>query len=186
MTISVREATPEDVAEMHAMINELAEYEKAPDEVIATEEQLMMALFGSSSVFEEYDQHDSIASSGTANTPTGHPALYAFVIDDPTHEGKLAGMAIWFLNYSTWHGKHGVYLEDLFIRPQFRSQGMGKALLVRLAQVCTENDYSRFQWWVLDWNESAIEVYRALGAIPMDEWTIYRVEGDALNRLANN
>lgn len=186
MTISVREATPEDVAEMHVMINELAEYEKAPDEVIATEEHLMKALFGSSSVFEEYDQHDSISAAGHANTPTGHPAVYAFVIDDPENDGKLAGMAIWFLNYSTWHGKHGVYLEDLYVRPQFRGQGMGKALLVRLAQVCTDNDYSRFQWWVLNWNQPAIDVYRAMGAVAMDEWTVYRVEGDPLNKLASN
>lgn len=186
MTINVREATPEDVAEMHAMINELAEYEKAPDEVIATEGHLMKALFGSTSSFEEYDQHDSISAAGNANTPTGHPAVYAFVIDDPDHEGKLAGMAIWFLNYSTWHGKHGVYLEDLYVRPQFRGQGLGKALLVRLAQVCTDNDYSRFQWWVLNWNQPAIDVYRAMGAVAMDEWTVFRVEGDPLTDLAAN
>jgi GNAT superfamily N-acetyltransferase len=94
-------------------------------------------------------------------------------------------MAIWFLNYSTWDGTHGVYLEDLYVRPQFRGQGMGKALMKRLAQVCVENDYSRFQWWVLDWNQPAIEVYRAMGAKAMDEWTVYRVTGQELKDLAS-
>jgi GNAT superfamily N-acetyltransferase len=183
--ILVREATPEDVAQMHQMINELAEYEKAPDEVIATEHHLMKALFGRDFSSAEYDQHDSIASSGIANTPHGQPALYAFVVEDPEDADQLAGMAIWFLNYSTWDGTHGVYLEDLYVRPQFRGQGMGKALMKRLAQVCVDNDYSRFQWWVLNWNQPAIEVYRAMGAKAMDEWTVYRVSGQELTDLAS-
>jgi len=183
--ILVREATPEDVAQMHQMINELAEYEKAPDEVIATEHNLMKALFGRDFSSTEYDQHDSIASSGVANTPHGQPALYAFVVEDPEDEDQLAGMAIWFLNYSTWDGTHGVYLEDLYVRPQFRGQGMGKALMKRLAQVCVDNDYSRFQWWVLNWNQPAIDVYRAMGAKAMDEWTVYRVSGQELKDLAS-
>jgi GNAT superfamily N-acetyltransferase len=183
--ILVREATPEDVAQMHQMINELAEYEKAPEEVIATEHDLMKALFGRDSSSPEFDQHDSISTSGSANTPHGQPALYAFVIEDPEDAEQLAGMAIWFLNYSTWDGTHGVYLEDLYVRPQFRGQGMGKALMKRLAQVCVDNDYSRFQWWVLDWNQPAIEVYRAMGAKAMDEWTVYRVSGQELKDLAS-
>ena len=183
--ISVREATPEDVAQMHQMINELAEYEKAPEEVIATELDLMKALFGRDSTSPEFDQHDSISTSGSANTPHGQPAVYAFVIEDPNDSDQLAGMAIWFLNYSTWDGTHGVYLEDLYVRPQFRGQGMGKALMKRLAQVCIDNDYSRFQWWVLDWNQPAIEVYRAMGAKAMDEWTVYRVSGQELKDLAS-
>jgi GNAT superfamily N-acetyltransferase len=183
--ISVREATPEDVAQMHQMINELAEYEKAPDEVIATELDLMKALFGRDFSSVEYDQHDSISSSGIANTPHGQPALYAFVIEDPEDAEQLAGMAIWFLNYSTWDGTHGVYLEDLYVRPQYRGQGMGKALMKRLAQVCIDNDYSRFQWWVLDWTQPAIAVYRALGAQAMDEWTGYRVSVKELKDLAS-
>ena len=183
--ILVREATPEDVAQMHQMINELAEYEKAPDEVIATEHHLMKALFGRDFSSVEYDQHDSISPSGSANTPHGQPAVYAFVIEDPNDSDQLAGMAIWFLNYSTWDGTHGVYLEDLYVRPQFRGQGMGKALMKRLAQVCIDNDYSRFQWWVLDWNQPAIEVYRAMGAKAMDEWTVYRVSGQELKDLAS-
>ena len=175
--ISVREATPEDVAQMHQMINELAEYEKAPEEVIATELDLMKALFGRDFSSPEFDQHDSISTSGSANTPHGQPAVYAFVIEDPNDSDQLAGMAIWFLNYSTWDGTHGVYLEDLYVRPQFRGQGM--------AQVCIDNDYSRFQWWVLDWNQPAIEVYRAMGAKAMDEWTVYRVSGQELKDLAS-
>ena len=183
--ILVREATPEDVAQMHQMINELAEYEKAPEEVIATEHNLMKALFGRDFSSPEFDQHDSISTSGSANTPHGQPAVYAFVIEDPNDSDQLAGMAIWFLNYSTWDGTHGVYLEDLYVRPQFRGQGMGKALMKRLAQVCIDNDYSRFQWWVLDWNQPAIEVYRAMGAKAMDEWTVYRVSGQELKDLAS-
>ena len=165
--ILVREATPEDVAQMHQMINELAEYEKAPEEVIATELDLMKALFGRDFSSPEFDQHDSISTSGSANTPHGQPAVYAFVIEDPNDPDHLAGMAIWFLNYSTWDGTHGVYLEDLYVRPQFRGQGMGKALMKRLAQVCIDNDYSRFQWWVLDWNQPAIDFYNSLG-VKMD------------------
>ena len=183
--ILVREATPEDVAQMHQMINELAEYEKAPEEVIATELDLMKALFGRDFSSPEFDQHDSISTSGSANTPHGQPAVYAFVIEDPNDSDQLAGMAIWFLNYSTWDGTHGVYLEDLYVRPQFRGQGMGKALMKRLAQVCIDNDYSRFQWWVLDWNQPAIEVYRAMGAKAMDEWTVYRVSGQELKDLTS-
>jgi len=183
--ILVREATPEDVVQMHQMINELAEYEKSPEEVIATEHNLMKALFGRDFSSPEFDQHDSIAASGSANTPHGQPALYAFVVEDPEDPDQLAGMAIWFLNYSTWDGTHGVYLEDLYVRPQFRGQGMGKALMKRLAQVCVDNDYSRFQWWVLNWNQPAIEVYRAMGAKAMDEWTVYRVSGQELKDLAS-
>ena len=170
---------------MHQMINELAEYEKAPEEVIATELDLMKALFGRDFSSPEFDQHDSISTSGSANTPHGQPAVDAFVIEDPNDSDQLAGMAIWFLNYSTWDGTHGVYLEDLYVRPQFRGQGMGKALMKRLAQVCIDNDYSRFQWWVLDWNQPAIEVYRAMGAKSMDEWTVYRVSGQELKDLAS-
>lgn len=181
----VREAMPEDVAAMHEMINELAEFEKSLEEVIATEQDLMQALFGRDFLSPEFEQHESISLTGQANTPSGHPALYAYVIEDPADSETIAAMAIWFLNYSTWDGKHGVYLEDLYVRPQFRGQGMGKALLARLAQVCLDNDYSRFQWWVLDWNEPAIEVYRSIKAEAMDEWTIYRVSGQALIDLAD-
>jgi GNAT superfamily N-acetyltransferase len=100
-------------------------------------------------------------------------------------DGEIAGMAIWFLNYSTWQGKHGIYLEDLFVKPEYRGRGYGKALLQHLAQLCNERGYGRFQWWVLDWNSPAIEFYRSLGAVAMDEWTVYRVAGDDLKKLGN-
>jgi GNAT superfamily N-acetyltransferase len=98
---------------------------------------------------------------------------------------QVTGIAIWHLNYSTWLGKHGIYLEDLFIDPKFRGQGHGKALLVRLAQICVERGYPRFSWWVLDWNKPSIDFYESLGAKAMDEWTVFRVSGDALTKLAS-
>ncbi len=174
MAFEVRPATPKDVAQMHSMIIELAEFEKAVDEVIATEEQLERALFGGTS-----------ASDHSANTPYGSPALFAHVIEDPELPGQLAGMAIWFLNYSTWQGEHGIYLEDLYVKPKYRGKGLGKALLKKLAEVCVENGYTRFQWWVLTWNQSAIDVYKGIGAVPMDEWVVYRLTGDKLAELAN-
>lgn len=174
MSFQVRTATPEDVAQMHSMIIELAEFEKAVDEVIATKEQLHQALFGGTSF-----------STEPANTPTGSPALFAHVIDDPNNPGQLAGMAIWFLNYSTWQGEYGIYLEDLYVKPQFRGQGLGKALLKELAKICSSRGYTRFQWWVLTWNQSAIDVYKSIGAIPMDEWIVYRLTGDKLTEFAN-
>jgi GNAT superfamily N-acetyltransferase len=95
-------------------------------------------------------------------------------------------MAIWFLNYSTWEGKYGLWLEDLYVRESHRGKGYGRALMEALAQVCVKNDYTRFGWWVLDWNTPAIEVYRRLGAVPMDEWTVYRLTGDPLNQLGQS
>ena len=174
MAFQVRSATPADVAQMHSMIIELAEFEKAVDEVIATEEQLEKALFGGTSI-----------STLEANTPHGAPALFAHVIDDPDNPGSLAGMAIWFLNYSTWQGEYGIYLEDLYVRPKFRGQGLGKSLLKALAKICTSRGYTRFQWWVLHWNEQALDVYRSIGAVPMDEWIVYRLTGDKLTQFAN-
>ncbi len=160
MSIVVRRATPDDVAQMHEMILELAIFENEPDAVTATAEDLHQALFGGVS-------------------------LSAHVIDAPDGHG-LAAMAIWFLNYSTWDGKHGVYLEDLYVREPFRGQGLGKALMRELAAICVDNGYSRFQWWVLDWNQKAIDVYRRLGAVPMDEWTVYRLSGEPLNELGGS
>ena len=157
MTSKVRPATPADVSQMHDMIVELAEFEKAVHEVSATKEDLHEALFGGAS-------------------------LFAHVVDSPDGDG-LAGMAIWFLNYSTWDGKHGIYLEDLYVREKFRGQGIGTLLLKELAAICIARGYTRFQWWVLNWNQPAIDVYKKLGAIPMDEWTVYRLTGDALTDL---
>lgn len=157
---TIRRATPNDVPEILAMVRELADYEKAPDEAKATEAQFTAALFGS------------------------NPAVYAYVIDDDPEAGTLIGFAMYFLNFSTWLGTHGIYLEDLYVRPQFRGQGFGKQLLATLAKECVDKGYGRFEWWVLDWNEPALEVYRSIGAIPMDEWTVQRVTGEALHRLA--
>lgn len=168
----VRPATPDDVAQMHDMILELAEYEDGLDEVNASEEDLHRALFGGTTL-----------SPDGANTPSGQPAVFAHVIDAPG--GGLAAMSIWFLNYSTWEGGYGVYLEDLYVRESYRGSGMGRSLMANLARICVERGYTRFQWWVLDWNSPAIEVYKRLGAVPMDEWTVYRLSGEALRELGN-
>ena len=170
MPAVVRPAAPSDVAAMHGLILELAEYENGLHEVVASEEDLFRALFGGTAF-----------SDTPANTPSGTPGLYAFVID--AAEGGLAGMAIWMLNYSTWEGQYGVYLEDLYVREAHRGKGYGRALMSSLAKVCRDNGYTRFQWWVLDWNSPAIEVYRRLGAVAMDEWTVYRLTGDPLREL---
>jgi len=155
--MSIRPATVADTDEILALIYELALYEKAPEEAKATREQIIETFF------------------------SDDPKVFCEIVEVG---GEIAGLAIWFLNYSTWQGKHGIYLEDLFIRPQFRGQGFGKALLKHLAAICEDRGYGRFQWWVLDWNEPSIEFYKALGAVAMDEWTVYRVSGEALTRLA--
>ena len=140
------------------MIRELAEYEREPNAVVATEAMLHEALFGDS------------------------PAVFGLIAED---EGVTVGFALWFLNFSTWLGRHGIYLEDLYVRPQHRGSGHGKALLAELARICVERGYGRFEWWVLDWNTPAIDFYRSIGAEPMDEWTVQRVTGDALTALAS-
>lgn len=157
--MSIREAAPADVPEILAMIHELADYEKAPHEVVATPGLLREALFGPD------------------------PAVYALIAEDD-ETGAAVGFALWFRNFSTWLGRHGVYLEDLYVRPSHRGHGYGKALLQELARIAVERGYGRFEWWVLDWNTPAIDFYRSIDAVPMDEWTVYRVTGDALGRLA--
>ena len=154
--MKIRPARKEEVGIVLQLIHDLAHYEKAPDEVEATEKELLTTMFA-----EE-------------------PRVFCDLVEV---DGDIAGMAIWFLNYSTWQGKHGIYLEDLFIKPEFRGRGFGKALLQHLARICEEKGYGRFQWWVLDWNSPAIEFYRSLGAVAMDEWTVYRVSGEALKDL---
>ena len=159
---SIRRAVPEDVPEILLMIRELAEYERAREHAVATEEQLTAALFGDS------------------------PKVFAHVIDHDAGDGRrLGAFALWFLNFSTWLGRHGLYLEDLYVRPELRGSGYGKRLLSTLAEECIDNGYGRLEWWVLDWNEPALAFYRSLGAVPMDEWTVHRVTGEALVRLAN-
>lgn len=155
---SIRSARPADVSDILAMVRELADYERALHEVVATEQQLTEALF------------------------SAHPALFGLVAE--LDDGSLAGFALYFRNFSTWLGRHGIYLEDLYVRPQYRGDGLGRALLAELAHLCVEQGYGRLEWWVLDWNEPALGFYRSLGAEPMDEWTVQRVTGDALNRLA--
>ncbi|NCV77352.1 MAG: GNAT family N-acetyltransferase [Actinobacteria bacterium] len=155
-SLHIRSARSEESTVILQLIKDLAEYEKAPDQVEATESDLKATIFGK------------------------EPKVFCDVVEV---DGEIAGMAIWFLNYSTWQGKHGIYLEDLFIKPEYRGRGYGKALLVHLAKLCEEKGYGRFQWWVLDWNSPAIEFYRSLGAEAMDEWTVYRVSGKALKDL---
>jgi GNAT superfamily N-acetyltransferase len=172
----IRPATPGDVPEILAMIRDLAEYERSRHEVETTEDQLAALLFGGT----------PYAPGIAAPTPNGVPAAYAHVVDHPDaqHGTRLGAFALWFLNTSTWTGTHGVYLEDLYVRPDLRGAGYGKRLLQTLAQVCTDRGYRRLEWWVLDWNEPALGFYRSIGARPMDEWTVQRVTGDDLAALA--
>ena len=154
----IRPAKVGDLPEILQLIKDLAIYERAEHEVLATVEELERTLFGDV------------------------PKVFAHVVEI---EGKVVGIAIWFLNYSTWLGKHGIYLEDLYVQPEFRGQGFGLALLKELARICVERGYPRFQWWVLDWNSPAIEFYSSHGAVAMDEWTVHRITGDALKKLGS-
>ena len=157
---AIRPVRPEDVPAVVAMVHELAEFERAPELCHLTEAQLAAALF----------------------PPVATPALFGHVAADPD-TGAPYGFALWFLNFSTWEGRHGVYLEDLYVRPSARGTGAGRALLATLAQVCLDRGYPRLEWWVLHWNP-AREFYDALGATAMDEWIPYRVEGETLTGLA--
>ena len=157
-SFTITSATPADVPVILAFIRELAEFEKLAHEVEATDALLHDALFGT----------DAVAHAVVARTPTGVPA----------------GFALYFFNFSTFVGRPGLYLEDLYVRPEFRSQGLGRRLLARLARVAVERNCGRMEWAVLNWNEPAIQVYRAIGAKPMHEWTVQRLTGDALAALA--
>ncbi|MHC3469119.1 N-acetyltransferase family protein [Streptomyces sp. 7R007] len=154
----IRTATPADIPVIHALIRELAAYEKAPQEARATERQLHDALFGD------------------------HPAAYAHIAADDT-TGEPVGFALWFLNFSTWRGVHGIHLEDLYVRPTARGTGHGKALLAELARICVTRGYERLEWSVLNWNTPAITFYDSLGATPQTEWTTYRLTDAALQAL---
>jgi GNAT superfamily N-acetyltransferase len=156
--LKIRPAKREEVGEVLQLIQDLATYEKAPDQVEASKDDLLNTIFAKD------------------------PRVFCDLVEV---DGQIAGMAIWFLNYSTWQAKHGIYLEDLYIKPEFRARGYGKALLKHLAQICDKQGYGRLQWWVLDWNSPAIEFYRSLGAEAMDEWTVYRTSGQALKDLGN-
>jgi GNAT superfamily N-acetyltransferase len=151
-----------------AMVHELAEYERAPELCRLTETQLHQALFPAPS------------AAGTARSSAGHPALFGHVA---TIGGTPQGFALWFLNFSTWEGVHGIYLEDLYVRPTARGSGAGRALLAVLADLCVRRGYSRLEWWVLHWNPTR-DFYHSIGAVHMDEWLPYRLSGPALRRLA--
>jgi GNAT superfamily N-acetyltransferase len=153
----IRSAVPADVPAIYQLIRDLAGYERSLPEVTGTQEQLLRTLFGPD------------------------PAIFAHVAE---HEGQVVGFALWFLNYSTWLCQHGIYLEDLYVSPEMRGQGYGRALLAELAALCVQRGYGRLEWWVLDWNAPALRFYSSLGASPMDEWTVHRLTGQALSDLA--
>jgi GNAT superfamily N-acetyltransferase len=155
--IRIRSAASADVPTVLRFVRELAEYEREPDAVEATEQGLALALFGE------------------------HPAAEAVLAEQ---DGEPVGFAIFFHNFSTWTGRRGLYLEDLYVTPDARGSGAGKALLAHLAGLALDRGCARFEWAVLDWNEPAIGFYRAIGAVAMDEWTVQRVTGEALRRLA--
>jgi len=157
MSLAIRKAEPRDAAQVLAFIRELAEYERLSHEVDATEDDIARALF------------------------SPQPRVFADIAE---WDGAPAGFALWFYNFSTFRGRHGIYLEDLYVRPDFRARGVGKALLRHLAQRCVAEGLPRLEWWVLDWNEPALRFYRSIGAVPMDEWTVQRITGDHLLKLA--
>jgi GNAT superfamily N-acetyltransferase len=157
--INIKEATIEDSALILRFVKELANYEKAEHEVLATESDIKSSLFG----------HDS-----TAN------AVICSVNNEPV------GFAVYFYNYSTWLGKNGLYLEDLYVSPEYRSVGAGKALLKHLAKIAVSKQCGRFEWSVLDWNEPAIKFYQSIGAKSQDEWVGYRLTGKSLEKFANS
>jgi ribosomal protein S18 acetylase RimI-like enzyme len=153
----IRAATVDDVDDLLGLVHDLAAYERSPGSVRMDGHQLRAALFG----------------------PT--PTVFAHVAEEG---GEVVGMAIWFLTFSTWTGRHGIHLEDLYVRPEARSAGVGRALLVELASIAQRSGYGRVEWSVLDWNQPAIGFYRSLGARHLDEWHGYRLSGSALTELA--
>lgn len=153
----VRRARPADVPGILDCIRALAVYEKEPDAVENTEEMLTDTLFGK------------------------NPQAFAHVVDK---DGEIRGIALWFLSYSTWTGRHGIWLEDLYVHEAYRGHGYGTALLKALAGICVDRGYTRLEWTVLDWNEPSIAFYRSIGATPQDEWTTQRLVGENLTSLA--
>ena len=153
----IRPALPEDAALIVTYIRELAEYERAPEKAVATEEDLLRYVFGEA------------------------PLMHAEMAE---WDHQPAGFAFWYTNFSSWEGKPGIYLEDLWVRPEFRGKGIGKALLKHVASIAVERGCTRYVWQVLDWNTPSLEFYEAMGATVMKEWLTCRVEGEALRRLA--
>ena len=157
MTIAIRAARESDAGLIFDLVRELAIYEKLADTVDATADDIAVALFGK------------------------EPRLFCDIAE---WNGEAAGFAVWFLNYSTFRGRHGIYLEDLFVRPAYRGRGLGKALMAQLASRCIEQGLARFEWSVLDWNAPSIAFYKSIGADVMDEWKICRLSGPALQNFA--
>jgi GNAT superfamily N-acetyltransferase len=157
VTEKIRRAAPEDSADITAMIHGLAEFERAADQCTVAEKQISTALFGDS------------------------PTVQAHVAEV---NGEIAAMALWFLNFSTWDGVAGIFVEDLYVRPGFRRRGLARALLAALAAECVDNGYTRLSWAVLNWNSDAIALYDGIGAQPQREWTTYRLSGPLLAELA--
>ena len=155
----LRPARPEDVPAILGLVEELAEYERARHQVQATEPLLHEALFGT----------DHVAGCEVVEV-----------------RGEVVGIALWYRSFSTWTGRTGLYLEDLYVRPEHRGGGHGRALLARLAGICVQRGWQRLEWSVLDWNEPAIGFYRAIGAVGLDEWTVHRLSGEALTALAES
>jgi len=153
----LRPATPADVPVILGLVRDLAEYERAPQAVVATEEDFRRHGFG----------------------PT--PRFSVLLAEE---DGRVAGFALWFFTFSTWLGKPGLYLEDLFVRPELRGRGIGKAMMIELARTAVREGCGRFEWAVLDWNQPSIDFYRSLGARLMEEWVVCRLEGDSLHALA--
>jgi GNAT superfamily N-acetyltransferase len=158
MTVVIRDAVPGDEGLILGFVRDLAAYEKLSHEVVATEKDVGAKLFGP------------------------NPRVFCSIAEV---DGEPAGFALWFFNFSTFLGRHGIYLEDLFVRPVHRGAGVGKALFQHLARRAVAEGCGRFEWWVLDWNEPAVAFYKTLGAVPMAEWTVFRLTGEALERLAS-
>jgi GNAT superfamily N-acetyltransferase len=158
VSLSIRAARPDDAPLVFALVRELADYEKLSAEVDATQEMIAAALF------------------------CEQPRLYCDIAE---WGGEAAGFSTWFLNFSTFRGRHGIYVEDIFVKPAYRKRGIGKALMQRLARRCIEQNYARFEWAVLDWNAPSIAFYRSIGAEVLDAWRICRMSGKALAKFAH-
>jgi GNAT superfamily N-acetyltransferase len=157
VSVTIRPACPADASLIYSLVHELADYERLAHDVNSTEQQLAVALFGP------------------------QPRVFCHIAE---WEGQPAGFALWFLNFSTFRGRHGLYLEDIFVRSQLRGKGIGRALMRNLALHCVEQGYARFEWTVLDWNEPSIKFYRSIGADILGDWRVCRMSGEALTKFA--
>jgi diamine N-acetyltransferase len=157
VSVAIRTARPADARLIYSLVRELAEYERLADQMDSTEQQVAAALFAP------------------------QPQVFCHLAE---WDGQSAGFALWFLNFSTFRGRHGLYLEDIFVRPSLRGKGIGKALMQHLARHCLERGYARFEWTVLTWNEPSIKFYRSIGADVLDDWRVCRMSGEALTKFA--